>query len=161
MQERLIREVADADFGALQLWAVAGQGGSAGGPMQELELREWRGAVGRWPLVIAVEGAGDRELADLTPALRTVLKALPGREAALSGEVSARMLRLAREWAEDASLSADALTAALRITEVSVDFVDGAYAALWLKEDTGIFADHVLVANLDAAGHIEHVSLQG
>ena len=161
MQERQIREVSDADFGALQLWAMVSHGGPIGGPARELELREWRGALGPWPLVISTEGDGAQELADLTPGLRAVLKALPGRDAALRADVSARMIGLAREWAEDGALSADTLTAALAITEVSVDFVSGAFASLWLRESAGIFADHVLVAELGASGALEHVSLQG
>lgn len=159
--ERLIREVADPDFGVLRLWALVSRGGPAGGPMKEIELRDWRSALGGFRLAVIAEGDGDGALEALEQ-VRVVVGKLPARERELRRDVAIRMIDLARDWAENAALTEAEFADALRINEVTVDPLgSGARVAIWMEDNGDIFHGHSIVAELTATGAINDVSLQG
>lgn len=130
--------------------------------MTQIELRDWRGAIGVWPLSISIDTDDDQALSDCGPAVREIVKGLPARDQELRQVVAEKMIEVARDWAENPTLAASDLALALRVSEIGIDHLEkGAVVSVWFRANDDTFTDHALLAYLDASGTIEYVGLEG
>ena len=162
--ETLVRETLDPDLGALVLWLTRVKTVALPISKQTAEYSDWRGRLGpdETPLVISIDGDADETLGFIDAKTRKLIRSLPARAAQLKSDAAAKMLMLAREWAENEALSQEELAAMLRLSEVSVlADAEGSDVQLWFEESGDIFAGHSVMARLDGEGQIDDIGLEG
>jgi len=162
--ERLVRTRDDPDLGRLELWGWPRPRGLLDFGKPHEEYFEWRGVVGGVPFVVGVDFGVEPEaqLGFLDTVARATITSLAVREPALRRETAMREIRLARDWANNHSLSEEDFAECLRVSEidVSTDANDTAID-LYFEDAANIFAGHVVTTSLDKSGNIIDTGIDG